>query len=151
MSGKADEDREFPSVLYAFWTEPDEAYQAKHFGKTAISGDVLCEYCLWYRALSKEQTAAWDAFVDGLKPGPELADQIKRFHFSGEPAIQDLDSPPYSRANTAKSILLQELVGQAWPPQQESPGAALPGLPLPNKPEPPKTAPSPDSGSSNKQ
>jgi hypothetical protein len=151
LSGKAEEDREFPSVLYAFWTEPDDAYQAKHFGKTAISADALCEYCLWYRALSKEQTAAWDAFVDGLKPGPELADQIKRFHFSGEPAIQDLDSPPYSRANTAKSILLQELVGQAWPPQQESPGAALPGLPLPNKPEPPKTAPSPDSGSSNKQ
>lgn len=152
MSGRAAaDDREWPSVLYAFWTEPDDAYQAKHFGKTAVNGDVLCEYCLWYRALSKEQAAAWDAFVDGLKPGPEIADRIKHFHFSGEPEIENLESPPLSRADTAKSILLQELAGQAWPPQRSVPGAAPPGLALPVKPEPAKAAPSPGPGSSDKR
>ena len=61
-----------PALFYAFWSQPDEAFQRAHFGRQVLEGDGLAQYVLWYRSLSADEMRQWDAFVTGCRPGPDL-------------------------------------------------------------------------------
>jgi hypothetical protein len=75
-----------PFFCYATWAQPDEAFQTAHFGKVALSGDGLTQYCVWRSGLDANHGAEWDGFVAGLKPGKKLAAEINAFRFSEETA-----------------------------------------------------------------
>jgi hypothetical protein len=119
LAGRNSQRLEFPSVLYAFWAEPDETYQEQRFGKTVLQNEELAEFCLWHRGLPGEQAKQWDEFVSSLRPDDRLADRIKRFTFDGEPPVEDVEAPPTSEADVAKALLLQALTGEFWPPEPE--------------------------------
>ena len=77
--------RALPAVCFASWSDPDRAFQEKHFGKTVLSGGELAEYVIWYRLLKPEEANEWDRFVNGLKPGPDLKAAVEAFRFSTDP------------------------------------------------------------------
>ena len=80
-----DSNRALPAVCFAAWSEPDRAFQEKHFGKFVLSGGGLAEYVIWYRLLKPEEANEWDRFVNGMKPGPELKAAVEAFRFSTDP------------------------------------------------------------------
>jgi len=99
-------------MCYATWATPDADFQQAHLGRTVLSGSGLIEYVTWYRALSAEEKAEWDAFVAALKPGPKLVADITAFNFKKE-----AESPPSEPlANLPKGLLLPAL--QQKVPQQ---------------------------------
>ena len=115
-----------PPVWYAMWTHPDEAFQMKHFGKAVLAGSDLHWYCIWRAGLTEGEAKEWDAFVDGLEPGPELKDALEAFRFSGEPATprEGEDKPPPSHAAVAVDLITSNLSAEADEKQQAQPGAA---------------------------
>jgi hypothetical protein len=141
LLARSESRNDWPSVLYAFWTEPNGDFQKKHFGKVLLEKDGLAEYCLWHGSLNAAQTAAWDRFVEELEPREDLAERIKRFSFPGEPKVENLAEPPFSQADIAKSVLLQYLAGETWPPRTESSPEAAPSEAAPPAPAPPAPAP----------
>jgi predicted secreted hydrolase len=66
-------------VLFAIWAEPAEEYQQTHLGQVALRGRALSDYVEWRAQLSAGDQAAWDAFTDGLCPGPDLIQQLENF------------------------------------------------------------------------
>jgi hypothetical protein len=80
-----DSSRALPAVCFASWSDPDRAFQEKHFGKIVLSDGRLGEYVLWYRLLKPEEAAEWDRFLNGLKPGPGLKAAVEAFRFSTDP------------------------------------------------------------------
>ena len=74
----------FPFTCYANWAQADDEYQKKHFGKVALAGDELTEYCVWRGSLEPKLGNEWDAFLVGLQPGNSLMEKIKGFRFSTE-------------------------------------------------------------------
>src|SRR5258708_3439636 len=80
-----------PPAFFAFavWDEPDETAQRTHFGKIALEGKALFDYCAWYRGLTERERREWDALVDRLQPGPNLINDLEAFLFSDEPAGGD--------------------------------------------------------------
>ena len=75
----------FPFFCYASWAQPDRAFQTKHFGKVALSGDELTQYCLWHSRLEAQPAGEWDAFLDGLQPGGDIVEKLEAFRFPDEP------------------------------------------------------------------
>ena len=73
-----------PEICYALWSEPDEEFQTRHFGKVVLDGKELLEYCLWRKGLTDKEGKEWDGFVAGLKPGESLKDKLGDFVFSHE-------------------------------------------------------------------
>jgi len=84
----------FPFFCYASWSKADQDSQNKHFGKVALVGDGLTQYCLWRSSLDKQKGGEWDAFMAGLQPGSNLAARLDAFHFSGEPGTNDAEKLP---------------------------------------------------------
>jgi hypothetical protein len=76
----------FPFFCYASWAQADQSYQESHFGKVALTGDALTQYCLWRCSLDRQKGGEWDDFVAGLQPGDALTEKIDAFRFPGEPA-----------------------------------------------------------------
>lgn len=72
-----------PTVYYAFWSVPDTAFQKAHFGKVALEGSDLAQYCLWRNGLTEAEAAEWDPFLTGLSP-ESAEDQIEAFRFLSE-------------------------------------------------------------------
>ena len=66
-----------PAFIYAFWAEPDEAFQEEHFGRTVLEGMNLAKYVAWYAALSEKETQEWDEFIASLSPGDDLWEKIR--------------------------------------------------------------------------
>ena len=77
--------RALPAVCFASWSDPDRAFQEKHFGRTVLSGGDLAQYVIWYRLLKPAEAAEWDRFLSGLKPGPDLKAAVEAFRFSFDP------------------------------------------------------------------
>jgi len=74
-----------PFSCYADWAQADQDYQKDHFGKVALTGDALTQYCLWRSSLDKQKGGEWDAFVASLQPGSGLVERFDAFRFQGEP------------------------------------------------------------------
>jgi hypothetical protein len=74
-----------PFACYASWVQTDARFQEKHFGKTALTGEQLTQYCLWRKSLDAQQGLEWDKFISGLQPGVELLTKLNEFRFLGEP------------------------------------------------------------------
>jgi len=78
------EDSDLPNLVYAFWSEPDTAYQLQHLGTIAFADEDLADFCLWYLALPEAKQGEWDAFVDSLTPDGDLMNRLREFGFSDE-------------------------------------------------------------------
>ena len=102
---------EFPTLLYALWSTPNNQEQTNRFGKVVLEGIELASYCLWYRGLSKVEANEWDKFIASLKPDGELMERIQAFRFSqqgsdgGEDEEGDL-------AATPRELILRGLTGE---------------------------------------
>lgn len=102
-------DGRVPAFCYASWNEPDEAAQKEHFGKVALRGDELLQYCLWRNGLSSAQADEWETLLTGLKPGNDLGTKIKGFYFSEEAAPKTNNSS----SNRKTSDFVKELLNSA--------------------------------------
>jgi hypothetical protein len=83
-----------PVACYASWVQPDAGFQTAHFGRVALTGDNLAQYCLWRSSLEAQPGGEWDAFLAGLKPGPGLLETLVAFRFPGEPMQAATNAPP---------------------------------------------------------
>jgi hypothetical protein len=81
-----------PQTCYAIWAQADQEYQKEHFGKVALTGDKLTQYCLWRSSLDKQRGGEWDIFLSGLQPGSGLVERLDAFRFPGEPAEVETNS-----------------------------------------------------------
>jgi len=75
-------DDTLPTFCHALWAEPDAAFQKKHFGKIVLDGEHLAFYCAWRKGLTKAEAREWDAFVDALSGGKDIAAKLESFRFS---------------------------------------------------------------------
>lgn len=108
----SDSDRlKLPTVLFAFWSQPNVMMQETHFGKVVLGGETLAQYCLWYRGLSIAEAAEWDKFVVTLSPAAELVRRIDRFRFSHEPA--DDENGQNTLSMTVRELIVSELKDDA--------------------------------------
>ena len=46
------------------------------FRAVPLAGDLLAQHALWHATLSVGEAAEWEDFLDGLKPGPDLAPRL---------------------------------------------------------------------------
>jgi hypothetical protein len=79
-----------PDVMFALWVVPNEKAQQQRFGSVLLR-DRLADYNEWYRALSDETRATWDAFLAGLSGGPDIERQLRSWvaaHESAGPPIR---------------------------------------------------------------
>jgi hypothetical protein len=103
-------DARAPFFCFANWAQPDDSFQQEHFGKIALTGDRLTQYCLWRSSLDPQLGREWDAFLFNLEPGAELIKRIEDFRFTSEstnashqPAIS---SPSYYPRTLLQGVLL---------------------------------------------
>ncbi|MBK9119983.1 MAG: hypothetical protein IPM18_10360 [Phycisphaerales bacterium] len=82
-----------PRVLYAFWVQPDEAWQSAHLGRTVLTGQPLHTYLAWHAGLTAEKRGEWDRFAGTLRPGPELIGQLTTFRFHPAPESEGNEHP----------------------------------------------------------
>ena len=73
-----------PFSCYASWAQADEEFQKEHFGRVALTGDDLMQYCLWRSSQDSRSGGEWDDFLAGLKPGTGLMERLDSFRFSSE-------------------------------------------------------------------
>jgi hypothetical protein len=73
-----------PVSCFASWAQADEAFQTAHFGKVALTGDELMQYCFWRCGQDAKHAGEWDAFIAGLTPDQSLAAKLDAFHFSND-------------------------------------------------------------------
>jgi hypothetical protein len=95
-----------PVICYATWAKPAASFQQAHFGKVALTGDELTEYCIWRTSLEAKRAGEWDALLESLQPGNQLTNAINNFRFSGEP-------PPTATNVISPSAFARELVTDA--------------------------------------
>lgn len=65
-----------PLFFYAYWVEPDTAYQTEHLGAVRLEGDWLAKFAVWYSSLPQEQQARWDGFIESLDPAQRYKGQV---------------------------------------------------------------------------
>ena len=90
-------------VIYALWAEPAKDYQVERFGAEILDDSALAEQCRWRQMLGPSLRDEWDAFIDGLRPGPDLANTLRRFVFSIEEPINP-DEPTKSQSRIAETV-----------------------------------------------
>ena len=100
-----------PCLCYASWARPDEAFQTQHFGRVALAGDQLMQYCLWRNGLDPQHGSQWDAFVAGLQPDTGLRSKIDGFRFADEPAAAPTNAavPVSSLSACPRTLLVNAL------------------------------------------
>ena len=81
-SADLDEGRPLPVFCYAGWSNPNVQFQEVHFGSVILDSEGLSQYCFWQGTLSEKQAREWESFLENLKPGPELTNNLAAFHFS---------------------------------------------------------------------
>jgi hypothetical protein len=80
-------------VVFAFWAKPAEEFQLEHFGIPVLSDKSLANQCRWRQLLGPALRDEWDAFVAGLRPGPDLENALREFRFSIEDPTDDSVDP----------------------------------------------------------
>ena len=118
---------QLPSHIYAFWTEPDGAFQEERFGRVALRGEALETYVLWYAGLSPGEQRQWDGLLAGLQPGDDVPARIRQFVFQG-PDGKPIDDHPTDEAPPSESgrdLLLEVLEAEqeGLPVQGQEPSA----------------------------
>jgi len=98
-----------PTYLYAAWSEPDNEFQKRHFGKPVLAGQDLAEYVMWRRGLSEVESKRWAAFLDTLEPGPDLLAKLGAFRFAGEQPPGPPEAPTRSLADVAVGLIAPAL------------------------------------------
>ena len=101
-----------PVFCYAIWGQANEEFQKAHFGKVALAGDNLTQYCLWRTDQDVRHGSEWDKFLEDLKPGPELMKRLDAFRFPGEP-VQAVTNQPQNIS--IPSAYPRELLKNALP------------------------------------
>lgn len=91
-----------PALIYAIWSEPDEAAQRQRFGRVLLTGEALAEYALWRRGLEPPEAASWERQLETIDPSRPLAPQFDALRLSAPGAETDL-------ADGAKGLLLGQL------------------------------------------
>jgi hypothetical protein len=89
-----DDASRMPVFCYASWSDPNGSFQKKCFGRVALSGDKLLQYCLWRAGLDEKRAGEWDGLLAGLEPGEGLNKKLAAFRFSGEPLQSNTSSQP---------------------------------------------------------
>jgi hypothetical protein len=84
--------RPLPALCYANWNNPDDQFQPAHFGRVLLAGDELTKYNLWRNALAQADGQAWDAFLAGLQPSPDLKQKIQAFQLAAGDDQNQLES-----------------------------------------------------------
>ncbi len=74
-----EKNRALPAFCYVRWSEPDVAFQKKHFGEVVLEGDELAHYCLWENLLNGKQAGEWKNILAGLHTGQEFKDKLEEF------------------------------------------------------------------------
>ena len=110
LAARDSEQTEFPTLLYALWSIPNETKQKDRFGQVVLDGQALGEYCLWYRGLAAQEATEWDKFVTSLQPGNDLVGRLSEFRFSHERA--DGADEQYDLASTPRDLILSALTGE---------------------------------------
>lgn len=105
--------RRASQVCWALWARPDETVQRKHFGKIAIDGEDLLDYCMWHHRLSARRRDEWDAFLENLPGSAGTFRALDDFRFSDEPAtpLDENGRPPRSRAWSGIHTVKDALAG----------------------------------------
>ncbi|MFH0911665.1 MAG: hypothetical protein V1918_09210 [Planctomycetota bacterium] len=100
-----------PTLAYAAWSLPNEAFQQERFGRTVLEDEALAKYAIWYKGLDPEETAEWDMFLGALRPEGDPAGEIAAFLFAGErgEGLPDEESLGKSLAREARALLLNAL------------------------------------------
>ncbi|NQT36918.1 MAG: hypothetical protein HQ581_05490 [Planctomycetes bacterium] len=99
-----------PAFCFAVWSEPDEAFQQKHFGQIVLADEALTGYATWYRSLEGEEKNRWDRFLDRCTPGDDLVPAIRKFRFVEAPAdLAEDEAPPADLADMPRGMLLEGL------------------------------------------
>lgn len=96
-----------PCIYFGAWVEPDTAFQQSHFGKVVLAGEDLEGHVFLRNALTHKEGKEWDAFLSGLKPGPELIRSIEDFTFSSEPGGPEEEK--WELLDEARESLLEAL------------------------------------------
>lgn len=86
---KREKHKQYPALLYAIWSQPEDSFQTKHFGKIILKGKALGEYCLWQNGLTPDEGKAWRRFLTELKPDKNLPTQITGYSFTERHVILD--------------------------------------------------------------
>jgi len=82
---RRDKQVEIPFLCYAAFTQPNEDYQKKHFGKTILKNEELTLYSFWHKGLTVTQQQEWDQYLDQIKNIATLDEKLKAFRFSDVP------------------------------------------------------------------
>jgi hypothetical protein len=77
---------DMPTLFYATWSEPNNDFQSRHFGRVIIEGKKLAEYCYWEQSIETGQVRQWNEFLSGIEPNMEIGKMVKSFRFPGESA-----------------------------------------------------------------
>lgn len=72
-------DDEIPAMCFAFWSEPDIAFQTEHFGGVVLEKDDLGAFCLLYRAMAEREAVEWDKLIASIKPTEDLPELLRMF------------------------------------------------------------------------
>jgi hypothetical protein len=107
-SSEADEHDVWPTFCYCLWSEPDAAYQERTLGRVAVTGRELADYVMWYRGLSADEAAEWDAALAELQPGDDVEQRLAGFFFAAE-RTAGMTDPSQSLAARGREILVSAL------------------------------------------
>jgi hypothetical protein len=91
-----------PTFAYAYWAEPDDKFQNKHFGKVVLKEEALAEYVVWRNGLNAREGVEWDDFLKKLKPqaAEKMLARLAEFRFSSEKDKPDAQADRPSLAET---------------------------------------------------
>ncbi len=99
------------NVLWAAWSEPDEKFQRRHFGRILIKSD-LGRYNKWYNGLDALHKKEWDRFLLTLPGENSVPRLLSAFEFTDVKPVRNKIAPPILRPNdpyAGTEILKQSL------------------------------------------
>ena len=101
------EDKNIPDLLYAGWATPDVGNQTRYFGDAILTEWDLVGYLFWFEGLPPLERTKWNKFLEQLRPGPSLVNQLKAFkkRESGNPVakIAEILLSGITKAKSAKT------------------------------------------------
>jgi len=104
IKGKYD----LPTFFYASWSEPNNDFQSRHFGRVILEGKNLADYCYWEKSIEAERARQWNEFLSGIDPNMEIAKAVKKFRFADESA----EPNAFTLANVPCTLILNALPKQ---------------------------------------